>query len=107
MCRTKRKVDEVTTHQDDSLMGVIQADAVAMNKGWKITLSLNHSQKEFKIDTGADVTVLPENEYLLKRDGPLTQVNERLSGASQQLWYDVRETAMEGQRNTTKRVHSA
>ena len=85
MCRSKGKIGEVRVHQEDnSFQGVIQADAVAVNHGWKITVSLNNTPKEFKIDTGADVTVLPENEYLAKRDGPLTQVSERLSGASQQ-----------------------
>ena len=85
MCRSRGRVGEVTVHQqDDSFLGVIQADTVAVNKGWKITLSLNHSQKEFKIDTGADLTVLPEDKYRIERDGPLAQVSERLSGASQQ-----------------------
>ena len=41
-------------------------------------------EHKFKIDTGADVTVISEQEYLLKQDDPLTQTNRVLSGPSQQ-----------------------
>ena len=88
MCRTRGKVGEVTVSgdDDDSFLGTIEAEAAAVNvsRGWTVKLLINDNQKEFKIDTGADVTVLPESEYQRERDGPLTQVSERLSGASQQ-----------------------
>ena len=40
---------------------------------------------EFKIDTGADVTVISEQEYLSKQDGPLRRINRVFSGPSQQM----------------------
>ena len=52
-------------------------------------MSLNEKKVEFKIDTGADVTVIPEDRYQQDRDGPLTQVNEPLNGPSRQR-LDVR-----------------
>ena len=30
---------------------------------WKITLQLNGQPCQFKVDTGADVTVIPEDSY--------------------------------------------
>ena len=85
MCRTKGKIGEVTVSVDeDSFLRTIHLEAAAVNSngGWTIMLPPNKSQKEVKTDTSADVIVLPESEY--QRDGPLTQVSERLSGASQQ-----------------------
>ena len=56
-CRSNDKIGEVRVHKDDDpFLGVIQADALAVNHGWKITLSLNNCLKELKINIGADVT---------------------------------------------------
>ena len=50
-----------------------------------IILSLNKCDLEFKIDMGADVTVIPEKLYKENRDGPLKRTTENLlKGASQQ-----------------------
>ena len=51
---------------------------------WTTSLQLNGRNIEFKIDMGADVTVISEQEYLSKKDGPLLQSNRVLSGPSQQ-----------------------
>ena len=59
------------------------------NAPWTTNLELNGRNIEFKIDTGADVTVISEQEYLSKQDGPLTQTNRVLSGPSQQQRLDV------------------
>jgi len=40
------------------------------------------SQTEFKIDTGADVTVIPEHVYKESRDGPLSSSDRILCGSS-------------------------
>ena len=36
---------------------------------WLVTLLVNKSPITLKIDTGADVTVIPDTEYDEKRDG--------------------------------------
>ena len=41
-------------------------------------------EHRFRIGTGADVTVISEQEYISKQDGPLRQTNQVLSGPSQQ-----------------------
>ena len=39
--------------------------------GYIVDLTLNGHSVQFKIDTGADVTVIRETEYNEVRDGPL------------------------------------
>jgi len=46
---------------------------------------LNNRRLNFKIDTGADVTVISEEEYCEKIDGPLQPTDRALSGPSQHL----------------------
>ena len=47
-------------------------------------MSINDCAVEFKIDTGAYVTVIPRTEYQKKRDGPLRASDRMLTGAGQQ-----------------------
>ena len=51
---------------------------------WITNLELNGRNIEFKIATGADITVISEQEHLSKHDGSLTQTNQVLSSPSQQ-----------------------
>jgi len=45
--------------------------------------TLNNRHLNFKIDTGADVTVISEEEYCEQNDGPLQPTDRVLSGPSQ------------------------
>ena len=56
---------------------------VETNK-WTKTLNLNQRDIVFKIDTGADVTVIPESCYRSKQDGPLQPAERLLTEAGQQ-----------------------
>lgn len=97
MCRSKKLVREVLVNDDsqdsqDEFLGVIHSETDSLSSTeapWTTNLELNGRNIEFKIDTGADVTVISEQEYLSKQDGPLTQTNRVLSGPSQQK-LDVR-----------------
>ena len=71
----------------DEFLGVIhlETDSLSSTEApWTNNLELNSRNIEFIIDTGADVLVISEQEYLSKYDGPLTQTNQVLSGPSQQ-----------------------
>ena len=60
MCRSKpggRKVSSVEVNDQEAFMGVVQDSE--HNNPWVITLLLNGKPQEFKIDTGADVSVVP------------------------------------------------
>ena len=69
-----------------NFLGTIYASnvsAVETNK-WTKTLSLNQRDILFKIDRGADVTVIPESFYESTHDGPLKSAERSLTGAGQQ-----------------------
>ena len=76
-----------TVETDDTdFLGTIHTSDVSVvetNK-WIKTLNLNQQDIVFKIDTGADVTVIPESCYRSKQDGPLQPSECLLTGAGQQ-----------------------
>ena len=85
MCKSKPGTSVRTVYVDDSdsevFLGAVHSDAATP---WTTTLVLNNRSLEFKVDKGADVTVIPEADYCEERDGPL-RVSERvLTGAGQQ-----------------------
>ena len=87
-CKTKRKVNEVTleteattnTTSAETVEFLDTVDAVASGTPWVIKVQLNNRDLEFKVDTGADVTVLPEGNYQPGRDGALETTTRKLSG---------------------------
>ena len=89
MCRSKKPVRELLVSDDsqDEFLGVIHSETDSLSSTeapWTTNLELNGRNIEFKIDSGADVTVISEQEYLSEQDGPLTKTNWVLSGPSQQ-----------------------
>ena len=50
---------------------------------WHKTLTLNKCTLTFKVDTGADVTVIPSTDYSIQYDGPLQPSTRQLTGAGQ------------------------
>ena len=78
--RSKREVREVLISDDsqDKFLGIIysETDSLTSTKTpWTAKLELNGRIIDFKIDTGADVTVISEQDYVSKQDGPLRQTN--------------------------------
>ena len=76
MCRSRSTIGDISELENEiAFLDTVESD-VATVKGegqpWMISLYLNNCQREFKIDTGADVTVIPENTYEKSRDGPLS-----------------------------------
>jgi len=68
-----------------SFLNTIFSEVAVVQGGsqpWTGVLDLNSSQTEFKIDTGADVTVIPEHVYNESRDGPLSSTDRILCGPS-------------------------
>ena len=84
VCRSKREVREVLVSDDsqDEFLGVIHSEIDSLSSTeapWTTKLELNGRNIEFKIDAGADVTVISEQEFVSKQDGPLRQTNQVLS----------------------------
>ena len=67
VCRNT--INEITLNTGDTtdikFLGVI----TTQGEPWVVTLLVNKSPITLKIDTGADVTVIPDTEYDEKRDG--------------------------------------
>ena len=85
MCKSKPGTSVRTVYVDDAnsdaFLGTIHSDAAGP---WTTTLVLNNRSLEFKVDTGADVTVIPEADYCEERDGVLRASERVLTGAGQQ-----------------------
>ena len=89
MCRSQRNVQSViaTNSDEESFLGVVHSEMATVNETvdpWMTKIMLNGQEIEFKIDTGADVTVIPESNHDATRDGPLAPPGRSLSGPSQQ-----------------------
>ena len=69
-----------TSESGEDYLGTINADAESTNKPWKAVLQLNKRALEFKVDTGADVTVIPESAYHRREDGELKTASIPLNG---------------------------
>ena len=82
MCRSKTMGTVGTVQAEDVSLGTIQAKTPSSDDQWIVTLSVNSTPVEFKIDTGPDVSVIPEAIFN-KIDGvTLKQTSRSLSGPS-------------------------
>jgi len=68
------------SRQEEPFIGTVTADAVGANIPWIVDVQLNGQKLEFKVDTGADVTVVPECVYSQERDGELQPSSTPLNG---------------------------
>ena len=89
MCRSRGNVQSViaTNSDEESFLGVVHSEMATVNETvdpWMTKIMLNGQEIEFKINTGADVTVIPESNHDTTRDGSLTPPGRSLSGPSQQ-----------------------
>ena len=68
-------------------MGAVHADSEAIDavhNPWVTSVNLNKRAIPFKIDTGADVTVISDADYNKGTDGPLSTCSKQLSGPSRE-----------------------
>ncbi len=89
LCKSKPGTIKAVHADNDAdvFLGTVHADTAAIDSEgapWTTTLLLNNRNLEFKIDTGADVTVIPETEYSEEQDGILRPSERVLTGAGQQ-----------------------
>jgi len=90
LCKSKavpKGVREVQEDSEDDFMGAVHADSEAIDavhNPWVTSVNLNKRAITFKIDTGADVTVISDADYNKETDGPLSTCNKQLSGQSRE-----------------------
>ena len=85
-------------------MGAIHADSEAIDavhNPWVTSVNLNKRAFTFKIDTGADVTVISDADYNKETDGPLSTCNKQLSGPSREALDVCGQFTRQLQRNST------
>ena len=79
VCRSS--INDITKQTETTqFLGAITQDN---NEPWTIKIQVNRRPIVFKIDTGADVTVIPEELHIQERDGPLKPARIPLVGPSQ------------------------
>ena len=79
--------DTESTTETEAYLSALQSDGGTVKKvalPWMTTLCLNSRNLEFKIDIGADITVIAESDYQERRDGPLMPPERVLTGTGQQ-----------------------
>ena len=85
MCRSKASISSVQEQSEDELSVFLEAvhSQPEASKPWNVILQMNGCRVEFKIDSEADVTVLPTELYQPNRDGALLKPKKLLKGPSQ------------------------
>ena len=86
VCRSRNAVDDISDEEEFIFLDTVSLEIAAVNGGtkpWIIGIHLNGNPIEFKIDTGADVTVIPATAYRESRDNKLQPAGKVLRGPSQ------------------------
>ena len=84
MCRSHATVKTAeTTSGEKAFLGVV-GEPEELNP-WSVTLTVNRVPVEFKIDTGADVTVIPVDILWNIPDACLREPTKTLSGANNKV----------------------
>ena len=82
MCRTKAvHVLAGEGDEDCQFLGTISLSKLSSPNPWRVKASVSGQELEFKIDSGADVTAIPEKEYS-ERLGALETTQGDLLGPS-------------------------
>ena len=86
VCKSKINPPQQPTisqvEEEDAFLGVVHSNQSV--DPWVVELHLNKQCIKFKIDTGADVTVIPASVYKECEHGSLKHSDHRLNGADQQ-----------------------
>ena len=80
-CRSTVKVGEVRQEDTDTFLGIVETQDTVGNL-WKLSLLLNNTPTEFDIDTGAEVSLISEEQYKKIGSPTLSQPNKTLKGPS-------------------------
>ena len=81
-CRSVREVEDTTLDNEDFFFGVVQVND-AEHKQWYVRLPINNVDVDFKIDSGADVSLMTAKTYeSLIDQQPLSQFTHNLQGVS-------------------------
>ena len=80
---TRTRSDSENSNSDSDWKFLRVVTGTSVTKQWMTKLKLNRRMIKFKIDTGADVTVIPSTTYVLYYDGLLHRTKTPLVGPGQ------------------------
>ena len=81
-CRSVGEVEDTTLDNEDFFFGAVQVND-AKQRQWYVRLPINKVDVDFKIDSGADVSLMTAKTYeSLKDPPPLSQFTHNLQGVS-------------------------
>ena len=81
MCRSSSNIHEVGEKEGDvdyAFLGNVQGTKGEAQYPWKVTIDLNGNPTMFYIDTGAEVTVIPEANYRELKSTPSLSPTSRV-----------------------------
>ena len=88
VCRSAQSIRLIAADQEEVFIASIDEQVPMVDAGenpWVVTISINGSPVEFKIDTGADVSVISDTTYkALAKKTPLKPATKSLTGHSSQ-----------------------
>ena len=80
-CKAKATIREINEDsEEEAFLGTVRANAIGASTPWMTKVQLNGEEVEFKVDTSADVTAIPESLYRAERDGELQLSSLPLNG---------------------------
>ena len=86
MCRSSKKVGQVYSNEQcdcrEAFLGTVGTET---SNPWIVSLQVMNETVEFHIDTGAEVSVIPEQVYRKVGSPPLTPPNQTLRGPSNKV----------------------
>ena len=86
VCKSSKRIHRVDNDSDDdiSVMTIgTSVNTIGNSKKWQTSLVIGKATINFKIDTGADVTVIPEDLFHQHRLGRLQGTSKKLYAADQ------------------------
>ena len=108
MCKTSKLAQvEAQPEEQEFLVTLEDAQSSVTKNPWEVTITLNEVPVQFKIDTGADVSAIPESVFKQLQDVSLTHSDRRLTGPSQhqlQVAGQFTATLKYGTKKTTEKI---
>ena len=108
-CKRVQSVDDDSSEDDVSVMTIGEAvNMVENNSKWNTNVLIRNHNVKFKIDTGADVTVIPEDIFRRFKLGRLQSTSKKLCGAEQKglcIMGEIQEKLTLGETCVTKDIY--
>ena len=112
VCKSSKQVHRVNDDSEEDDISVMTVNEVVntieTSEKWRTNLSIGNSEVNFKIDTGADVTVIPEEVFRQCNLGKLHYTSKRLFGADHKglcVIGTIRDTLSLGEKCVTEDIY--